>query len=136
LRATPYRRSKAQLPYSADNIRVVMNNGWLTLEGNVEWNYQKERAEEAVRHVRGVKGVTNLIGIKPQVTASEVKRKIEQALKRSAEVDASRITVEANAGEVTLKGTVRSWAEREAAERAAWLSPRVTKVNNEIAISL
>ena len=86
LRATPYRRSKAQLPYSADNIRVVMNNGWLTLEGNVEWNYQKERAEEAVRHVRGVKGVTNLIGIKPQVTASEVKRKIEQALKRSAEV--------------------------------------------------
>jgi osmotically-inducible protein OsmY len=103
---------KTQLPYSADSIKVVLNNGWITLEGEVEWNYQKERAEEAVRHVKGVKGVMNMIQVKPKVPASEVKRKIEDALRRIAEIDAARIQVEANGGEVILKGTVRSWAER------------------------
>lgn len=127
---------KTGLPYSADNIKVIAKNGWLTLEGNVEWNYTRERAESAVKRVRGVKGVTNSIALKPKVSPYEVRRKIEDALRRSAELDASRITVEANGSEVILRGTVRAWAERQEAERAAWAAPGVTKVDNRITISL
>ncbi len=99
---------KTRLPFTAEHIRAVVKNGWVTLEGQVEWNYQRESAESAVRHIRGIKGVTNLIQLKPQVAPSEIKRKIEEAFRRSAEIDASRITVETNGGEVILKGTVRS----------------------------
>lgn len=127
---------KLELPFSSENIKVVARDGWLTLEGAVEWNYARERAESAVRNVRGVKGVTNSIEVKPKVAPSEVRRKIEDALRRSAEVDAGRITVEANGGEVILRGTVRSWAERQEAERAAWAAPGVTRVDNQISISL
>lgn len=126
---------KQELPYSSSLIKVIVRNGWVTLEGDAEWNYQRERAESAVRKLKGVKGVSNLITLKPQATPTEVKRKIEEALRRNAEVDARNITVEANGGEVVLRGTVHSWAERQQAERAAWQAPGVTKVDNRITVS-
>jgi osmotically-inducible protein OsmY len=128
-------RIKAELPYTWDRIRVIAKSGWLTLEGEAEWNYQRERAEEAVRRVRGVKGVTNSIQVKPRVAPMEIRRKIEEALRRAAEIDASRVTVETTGGEVILRGTVRSWAERQEAERAAWAAPGVAKVDNRIIVS-
>jgi len=126
---------KSSITVPHDEIKVTVSNGWVTLEGDVEWNYQKERAEAAVRRVRGVKGISNFIMLRPQVEPTDVKRKIEEALKRTAELDANRITVEANGTEVVLKGTVRSWAEREEAERAAWQAPGVRRVDNRIAIA-
>jgi osmotically-inducible protein OsmY len=128
-------RIKSELPYAWEGIRVVVKSGWLTLEGEVEWYYQKERAEEAVRRVRGVKSVTNSIQVKPRVAPTEIRRKIEEALRRAAEIDASRVTVETNGGEVILRGSVRSWVERQEAERAAWAAPGVWKVDNRIIVS-
>jgi osmotically-inducible protein OsmY len=126
---------KSNLPYSYENIKVVVKSGWVTLEGTVEWEFQRARAEHSIRHLKGVKGVTNLIALKPSVSPSELKRNIEEAFKRSAEVDAGNITVEVNGNEVTLRGTVKAWAERQEAERTAWRAPGVTKVINQIIIS-
>jgi osmotically-inducible protein OsmY len=125
---------KLQLPYSYQNFKVIVRDGWVTLEGEAEWHYQKEKAEAGVRGIRGVKGVVNTIEVKPKVPAEDIKRKIEEALKRSAELDAQRIQVEASDGEVVLKGTVHSWFEREQAERAAWQAPGVKKVEDRIVI--
>jgi osmotically-inducible protein OsmY len=116
----------------AARVKVTVSKGWVTLRGEVEWQYQKEDAERIVRRLSGVKGVSNLITIKPSVTPLELKEKIEDALVRNAEIDADRITVEVQGGRAILKGTVRSWAEREAAERAAWSAPGITSVDNRI----
>jgi osmotically-inducible protein OsmY len=122
------------LPYSGERFTVTVKAGWITLEGEAEWQYQRERAEAAVRTIRGVKGISNLIRLQPKAPVATVKKMIEDALKRSAEIDAQNITVEADGDKVILKGRVRSWAERQEAERAAWRAPGVHKVEDLITV--
>lgn len=126
---------KSTLPISSRDIKVVVSNGWITLEGETEWQYQRQIAEEAVRRIKGVRGVSNTIFVRPTVEASEIKRKIEEAFRRNAEVDANRIMIETRGGEIVLKGKVRSWIEREEAERIAWSAPGVTKVVDQIVVA-
>lgn len=117
-----------------DRIKVEVEKGWVTLKGTVEHRYQQEAAENAVHHMVGVRGVSNMIVIKPLVTPAEVREKIEKALERSAEVDAQRIKVETVGGKVILRGNLRSWAERKEVERAAWSAPGVSEVENHIVV--
>ena len=119
----------------SDRIKVTVKNGWVTLEGTVDWEYQKNLAKSAVKKLKGVTGVTNKIEIKPKVTPQEVKSKIEEALRRSAELDARRISVVVEGTTVKLYGSVSSWAEKDEAERAAWSAPGTTMVENHIIVN-
>ena len=116
-------------------VHVTVDKGWITLKGDVEWQYQRQEAERSVRRLLGVKGVTNLITVKPAATPSDLKKKIEDAMVRNAQIDAERITVEVQGSKAILRGKVRSWAEREEAERVAWLAPGITSVDNQIRLS-
>jgi osmotically-inducible protein OsmY len=125
---------RSAIPIAADQIRVLVADGKITIEGKVEWQYQREAAESAVRNLRGARSVENVIQIVPRVSATNIQRQIAEAFRRSAAVDANSITVDAHGGEVTLKGKVRSYTEREQAQRTAWSAPGVTRVQNEIQV--
>lgn len=114
-------------------IKISVRDGWITLEGSVDWQYQRIAADEAVRYLIGVKGVNNLIAVSPVKRALDVKQHITDALRRSAETDAREITVvTADSGSVTLRGKIHSWAEREEVNRAAWATPGVRTVQDEL----
>ena len=124
---------EADIP--AGKIDVTVSQGWVTLKGEVEYGFQKRLAARAVERHSGVKGVTNLIMVKPQVTPSDLKEKIEKALVRNAAMDARNIQLEVQGSKVILRGTVRSYAEKKEAEDTAWAAPAVTEVEDRIFVS-
>lgn len=122
----------SSLPH--DRIKVVVEKGWVTLDGTVEFQFQKTEAERTVRNLRGAIGIINQLNVKPVVVPGAVKNLIVKALERAAEVDAKKISVDARDSKVILAGAVKSWVEREAAEQAAWAAPGVSAVENKIEI--
>ena len=118
-----------------DSVKVMVENGWITLSGEVDWEYQRQGVEGAVRYLMGVKGVSNQMAIKPKVSLSAVKSEIEAALKRRAKSDARNISVSVHGGDVTLAGTVHSWSERELARQSAWGTPGVRSVVDNMRIA-
>jgi osmotically-inducible protein OsmY len=119
----------------ADRVKVIVSNGWVTLEGTVDYYYQKAAAESQVRYITGVKGVTNAIEVVPPIASpADVKTRIEEALKRTAQLDAKNINVETRGSKIVLTGTVHSWVERHEAELAAWSAPGVSEVENHLIV--
>jgi osmotically-inducible protein OsmY len=123
-----------QLPVSCQTIKVIVDHGTVRLEGSVDWDYQRRRAVHALDHIRGVRGIESAISIKSRGVPANVRAQIQAALKRSALVEANRIGVEADGAAVTLHGKARTWREREEVERAAWMAPGVTRVDNHIQV--
>jgi osmotically-inducible protein OsmY len=121
-------------PALADTVQVVVHNGHMTLTGAVEWMYEKQQAEDAVRHIRGVRGVINRIAIHPKAGRRDVHRRIVRALHEHADLDARRIEVIVSGDVVTLTGTVESWMQRDAVERSAGSAPGIRRVDNQILV--
>jgi osmotically-inducible protein OsmY len=132
LRAANVISWNAMLP--DDVVKVKVENGWVTLTGEVDWQYQKRAAEDGIRGLGGVAGITNMITIGHHVAASDVRERIASAYKRSAEFDASNITIAVNGGMVTLSGHVKAWNERQSAETAVWNIAGVTEVVDHLTI--
>jgi osmotically-inducible protein OsmY len=122
----------ASLP--RDSVKVSVRRGWVTLTGEVEWQYQRAAAQEAMKHLRGLKGTINEVTVKPRVVPSDVRSKVLAALERQAVTEARGIAVEAVEGRVTLRGKVRSWIEYDAVEHAAWSAPGVSNVENHLRV--
>jgi osmotically-inducible protein OsmY len=118
-----------------DGVKVTVDNGWLTLDGEAEWDYQRNAAQKAVSELMGVSGVTNSITLKSKVQPSDIKNRIEEALKRSAEAEGREISVSVNGDKVTLSGKVHSFSEVEDARLAAWMAPGVMSVENKLKIA-
>jgi len=117
-----------------DKIQPLVENGWITLAGEVEWGYQRSAAESAVRDLMGVTGVSNLVKVKPKVSPADVEKKIHDALSRQADREARKLAITVNGSQVTLRGTVHSWTERDAVQGAAWATPGVTVVVNDLLV--
>jgi osmotically-inducible protein OsmY len=126
--ATKALRHQEALP--GDRIKLTVSNGWIELEGTVDWEHQKRAAEHALRHLSGVRGVSNRLRVSPRVTPAEIQARIEDALRLRAEQEASQVLVELHDGKVILRGHVRSWGDRDEAERAVLAALGVTAVEN------
>lgn len=118
-----------------DKVRVIVDKGWVTLQGQFEWDYQRQSAEKAVRALTGVVGLSNEITLTPRAAPADVTRRIREALTRQAQREAKHLDVQVNGGTVVLQGQVRSWHERQAAQGAAWSAPGVAQVINELTIA-
>ena len=141
-----HERTDAEIALAANNmiewnslvpkgkIHSVVESGWVTLDGVVEWDYQRRAAEDSVRNLLGVLGITNLVKIKPKVSATDIGRKIQDALVRQANREAKHIDISVDGAQVTLEGSVNSWAERNAAQGAAWSAPGVLNVVDNLHI--
>lgn len=125
---------KSELPMSWEQVTPLVHEGRVALEGTLDWHEQRERAENAVRRVRGVLSVRNSIRLAHRATPADIKERIEEAFRRSARLDAGQISIEMDGSEVTLRGEVRSWAERDQAQQTAWAAPGVLSVRNELAV--
>jgi osmotically-inducible protein OsmY len=125
---------RQELPLLWEQLQVLVHQGHITLEGEVEWDFQRNAAERAVHGLKGVTAISNLIRIQPQVAPTDIKGQIEEAFRRHGAVDVNHISVDANGGEVVLRGRVDSLFEREEAQRTAWSAPGVARVRNEILI--